>query len=83
MCPKSLYLLRFFEINDILHFRQNSRLWPKIGKVETFQRTSGVVLSTLRVQNVPEIPLSLTVFEINDIFHFRQNSRWWPKIVKV
>ena len=36
-------------------------------------RGASVVLSTLRVKNLPEIALSLTVFEVNNIFHSRQN----------
>ena len=42
----------------------------KLEKSKFFRGASGVVLSTFRVQNLPEIALSLTVFEINDIFHF-------------
>ena len=48
----------------------------KSEKSKFFRGGSEVVLCTLKVQNLPEIALSLTDFEINNIFHFRQNSRW-------
>ena len=47
--PEIALSLTVFEINDILHFCQNSRLWKKIGKIKNVQTVSGVVLSTLRV----------------------------------
>ena len=42
-----------------------------------------VVLSTLWIQNLTEIALSVSVYEINVIFHFCHNSRWQQKIGKV
>ena len=42
----------------------------EIKKSQNFSDVAGVLLGTLGVQNLPEIPLSLTVCEINDIFHF-------------
>ena len=31
--PGNALSLTVFEINNIFHFRQNSRWWPKIGKI--------------------------------------------------
>ena len=44
-------------------------------KSKHFRGPGEVILSTLGVQNLPEISLSLTFFEINRIFHLRQNLR--------
>ena len=59
--PKSLPVT-VFEINNIFHFNQNSE------KSTFFRVLRGVILSTLCVQNLPEIALSLMVFEITP-FH--------------
>ena len=83
--PEIALSLTVFGINDIFHFRQNSRWQPKKKSENSkiFRGASGVVLCTFRVKNLPEIALSLTVFEINDISHSRQNSRLGLKFQKV
>ena len=48
--------------------------------VKGFETAS--ITTTLGVQNLPKIALSLTDFEINNIFHLCQNSRWWPQILQ-
>ena len=61
--------LTVYAINDIFHFRHNSRWQPKFEKVKHFRGPGGVILSILGIQNLPEISLSLMVFEINGILH--------------
>ena len=47
-------------------------------KFKHLRGPTGVVLSTLGVQHLSEIALSLTVLEINGIFYSCKNSRWQP-----
>ena len=55
----------------------------KLKMSKFFRVTREVVLSTLWVQNLDKIALSLMIYKINDSFHFHQNSRWQPKFGQV
>ena len=53
--------------------------WKNLNLIRRARRE---VLSTLGVQNLPQMALSLTVFEINNIFHFCQKFKKAAEIRK-
>ena len=53
--PEIAHFLALFKINNILHFCQNSKWWPKFRKFYIFRRHKRVVLNTQGVKNLPEI----------------------------
>ena len=67
---KSLYLLRIQRYLRFFIFCKNSRLPPKVVKIENFHISTEDSSTTLWVHYSLEIALSLTVFEIFAIFVF-------------
>ena len=76
---KSLYLLRFSRHSHFLIVRKNPRWPPKVVKIEIFPLCIGYSCTTLRVKNLLEIALSVTVFVIFTLFHFPQKSKMATK----